>query len=322
MRLSWLLGSRPATERGLVHPAPRGDVPAAYEHLRQLQALADRHGDRAAGTSGYEAAARYVEGQLAGAGYRSRRQYFTFREDGEEIKTFNLLAETVSGRDDHVIMLGAHLDGVPGTAAINDNGSGVAALLEAAKTISELGPIDHKVRFAWWGAEEFNKSFGSRHYVKDLAKNNREGLENIASYLNIDMIASPNPIVAVYDARDTDPGFRIPEGSAQIMDLFTDYFDAREQPWTTTDWDYDSDQVAFVKKGIAAGGLYTGDDEKKSRKEALLFGGVAKKPCDPHYHRPGDDLSNVDLDVLALMTDAFIHAAVRLACAPAILTKP
>jgi Zn-dependent M28 family amino/carboxypeptidase len=106
------------------------------------------------------------------------------------------------------------------------------------------------------------------------------------------------------------------------MDVLTGYFDDRHQPWTTTDWDYDSDQVAFAKKGVAVGGLYSGDDERKSRKEALLFGGEAKKACDPHYHKPGDDLSNVNLDVLALMTDALIHAAVRLAGAPAILTRP
>ncbi|MGD6978684.1 MULTISPECIES: M28 family peptidase [Citricoccus] len=322
MKLSWLLGPRPAPLQGFTPAVSRDGVPAAYEHLRQLQALANRHGDRAAGTSGYEAAARYVERQLADAGYRSTRQYFTFREDGREIGTFNILAETVSGRDDHVVMLGAHLDGVPGTAAINDNGSGVAAVLEAAKAVSRLDRIDHKVRFAWWGAEEFDKSHGSRHYVKDLAKNNPEELRKISSYLNFDMIASPNPVVAVYDARDSDPDFKIPDGSTQIMDLFTGYFDSRRQPWTTTDWGYDSDQVAFAKKGIAAGGLYTGDSDKKTKKEALIFGGEAKRPCDPHYHKPGDDLGNVNLGVLALMTDAIIHAATRLAAAPAILTKP
>ncbi|NKX52338.1 peptidase M28, partial [Arthrobacter deserti] len=54
---------------------PPGETPAAYEHLKKFQALAEEHGARAAGTSGYEAAARYVEHQLASAGYRSTRQY-------------------------------------------------------------------------------------------------------------------------------------------------------------------------------------------------------------------------------------------------------
>jgi aminopeptidase S len=97
------------------------------------------------------------------------------------------------------------------------------------------------------------------------------------------------------------------------MDVFTDYFDTHDQPWVATDWDMDSDQLSFVKKGVAVGGLYTGDDEKKTTKQARLFGGTAKRPCDPNYHQPGDDLGNVDLEVLSVMTDAITHAATRLA---------
>src|SRR5699024_10098743 len=46
----------------------------------------------------------------------------------EERETFNVIAETDTGRDDNVVMLGAHLDGVPEGAGINDNGSGSAAI--------------------------------------------------------------------------------------------------------------------------------------------------------------------------------------------------
>jgi Zn-dependent M28 family amino/carboxypeptidase len=294
-------------------PGPRGDVPAAYEHLRALQALVDRHGDRAAGTPGYEAAGQYVEQQLAQAGYRSRRQYFTFKYRGSVIETFNILAETEAGSADTVVMLGAHLDGVPGGPAINDNGSGVAGLLETAKALNGQADLAHKVRFAWWGAEEYSKEYGSRHYVKDLAKNHPEDLARIAAYLNFDMIASPNPIIAVYNAWDDDASNPVPEGSKEIMRVFTDYFESRHQPWTDTDWDHESDQTAFVKKGIAVGGLYSGDDEKKSAQEARLFGGAARKPCDPNYHGRGDTIANVDVDTLRIMTDAIIHAASRLA---------
>ncbi|GAA4285632.1 hypothetical protein GCM10022261_31630 [Brevibacterium daeguense] len=297
---------------------PPGEAPAVFEHLRALQALADRYGDRAAGTRGYEAAAQYVEQQLAAAGCRSTRQHFSFKDSGRTIETFNILAETDAGRADHVVMIGGHLDGVPGAPAINDNGSGVAAVLEAAKALGGRTDLVNRVRFAFWGAEEFSKSYGSRHYVKDLAKNSKEELSRIAAYLNFDMIASPNPIFAVYDARDSDTDNDITPGSTRIMDLLTGYFDSRNLPWTTTDWDYDSDQVAFVKRGVAAGGLYTGDDEKKSNSEARLFGGAAKQPCDPNYHDVGDDIRNVDIPTLRLMTDAIIDVTTRLAEDPRI----
>lgn len=49
-------------------------------------------------------------------------------------------------------MAGAHLDSVPDGPGINDNASGVAALLAVADA---LGPRPHRrTRLAFWGAEE------------------------------------------------------------------------------------------------------------------------------------------------------------------------
>ena len=60
---------------------PRRAVTVAgmTEHLGALQAIADEHGDRAAGRTGYEASARYVERVLHKAGYETERQYFPFQ---------------------------------------------------------------------------------------------------------------------------------------------------------------------------------------------------------------------------------------------------
>ncbi|MCW2131477.1 M20/M25/M40 family metallo-hydrolase [Arthrobacter sp. VKM Ac-2550] len=294
---------------------PQVQDPTAYDHLKVFQAIADEHGDRATGTSGYEAAARYVEHQLAKIGYQSSRQYFTFERRGEDFESFNILAETETGREDNVIMLGAHLDGVRNSPAINDNASGAAALLEAAKELSQQDDPNNKVRFVWWGAEEFSKSPGSKHYVEDLAADDDGELDNIAAYLNFDMVASPNYVIGVYDARESDhrPRLEVPDGSRQIMEFFTDYFDSRDQPWVATGWNFDSDQRAFIEEGVAVGGLFTGGDERKSRKEANLFGGEAREPRDPNYHTSGDDISNVDQEALSIMTDAITHAATSLA---------
>ncbi len=295
-------------------------VPAAYVHLAEFQALADEHGDRAAGTPGYEAAAQYIEQELEDAGYESHRQYFTFEYRGEEIESFNILAETGpedseagTADDDTVIMLGAHLDGVPGSPGINDNASGTAVLLEAAKALSTQEGTTSTVRFAWWGAEEYRRAPGSRYYVEDLAENDSEALEDIAAYLNVDMVASPNPVIGVYDATDTDAGLEVPEGSVEVMEVFTDYFDARRQPWVATTWNMNSDQVAFLREEVAVGGVFTGDNGRKTPRQARLFGGVAGQPHDPNYDHPGDDLGNVDLAALNTMTDAVTHAATALA---------
>lgn len=291
----------------------RTPPPTAYGHLQQFQALAEEHGDRAIGTPGYEAAAQYVEQQLQDAGLDSTRQYFTVHDHGEEVTTFNIIAETEAGSEDTVIMLGAHLDGVPDSPAINDNASGAAALLETARTLSQQDEPTHKMRLAWWGAEELPRTPGSRHYVQDLAHHDHQALENIAVYLNLDMVASPNPVIAVYNARETASRLEVPDGSVEAMELFTDYFQARDQPWVPVEWNFASDQVPFIEEGVAVGGLFTGSADRKSPREAELFGGTAGQPRDPNYHQSGDDLNNIDREALSIMTDAITHAATTLA---------
>ncbi|MCB5292261.1 hypothetical protein [Arthrobacter sp. SO3] len=50
-------------------------------HLQALQDVANNNGgNRAAGTSGYEASARYIEGRLTAAGYTPVRQPFTYKQ--------------------------------------------------------------------------------------------------------------------------------------------------------------------------------------------------------------------------------------------------
>ncbi len=306
--VAFVLVSQRSDDSGL-----QAQGPPLYEHVAEFQALADEHGDRAAGTPGYEAAAQYVEQQLEGAGYQSTRQYFTFDSYGEETETFSIIAETEGGSDDNVIMLGAHLDGMPDSPAISDNAAGVAALLETAKELGGQDAISNKVRFAWWGAEEFPSTPGSRHYVENLAEPATGELDNIIAYINIDMVASPNYVIGLYDARESDPELEVPDGSTEIMNVFTDYFGSRGQPWVTTHWDFDSDQVPFVEEDVAVAGLFTGSNEKKSTREAALFGGASGQPRDPNYHASGDDLDNISFEALTLMTDAMKSAATSLA---------
>ena len=66
--------------------------------------------------------------------------------------TSNVIAETPGGREDNVVLGGAHLDSVPMGPGIQDNGSGSAAILEVALQMSKVKPRN-KVRFAWWGAK-------------------------------------------------------------------------------------------------------------------------------------------------------------------------
>ncbi len=231
-------------------------------------------------------------------------------------RTFNVLAETRRGTPENVVMVGAHLDGVQSGPGINDNGSGSATILQVAVEMAQQRRINNKVRFAWWGAEELGL-LGSNHYVNTMKATAPENLKKIATYLNFDMVASPNHIIGVYDAdqstHEPPAGVTIPPGSAETESLFTDYFDQNRQPWVDTEFSGRSDYSAFIANGVPASGLFTGADGKKTRGEVLLFGGQLGQVYDPNYHTPTDDLAHLNRQALDVMSDAVAHVVLTLA---------
>lgn len=228
--------------------------------------------------------------------------------------TFNIVAETSTGRADNVVMMGAHLDSVSDGPGINDNGSGSASILETAVQLAKVNKLNNTVRFAWWGAEELGL-LGSEHYVSDLVANDPAALKRIATYVNFDMVASPNYVIGVYDADEsTYPApVEVPAGSAETEDVFTDWFDRTGQPWVDTEFSGRSDYQAFIDNGVPASGLFTGADGTKTDEEVAMFGGAAGIVYDPNYHQPGDSLANVDKRALDVMSNAIAHATITLA---------
>ena len=235
-------------------------------------------------------------------------------ERTSRIPTFNLLAETPTGRDTNTVMAGAHLDSVPEGPGINDNGSGSAALLETALKLAASGEVANQVRFAWWGAEEAGL-VGSINYAGTLLQDEPKELEEIVSYLNFDMIGSPNHIMGVYDANQSTymAPVNVPAGSVATEKLFTDYFDSIGQPWVDTPFDGRSDYLGFLLTGVPSGGLFTGADGIKTAAEAAVFGGTAGLPHDPNYHSAADRVTNVDPAVLQVAARAMAYVVTTLA---------
>ena len=124
---------------------------------------------------------------------------------------------------------------------------------------------NNTVRFAWWGAEE-SGLVGSTNYVAGLSQAQRD---NIALYLNFDMIGSPNYVRFVYDGNG-DVGPAGPAGSAAIEDFFVDFYAARGLASEPTAFDGRSDYGPFIAAGvdIPAGGLFTGAEGIKTLAQA------------------------------------------------------
>ena len=211
-------------------------------------------------------------------------------------KTRNVIAQTKTGSTSDVVMVGAHLDSVPDGPGINDNGSGVAAVLETALQLGPSPEVNNAVRFGFWGAEE-SGLLGSRNYVESL---DLDGLKDIALYLNFDMLGSPNPGYFTYDGdQSARPNPQegvphVPEGSAGIERTLVAFLDSAGKPAEDTSFNGRSDYDGFTQSGIPAGGLFSGAEDKMSDEQAKRWGGRANEPFDPNYHKATDTLDHID----------------------------
>jgi Zn-dependent M28 family amino/carboxypeptidase len=227
------------------------------------------------------------------------------RATEEPRRSFNVLAQTKTGRPDNVVVAGAHLDSVAGGPGINDNGSGSAVLLETALQLGGSPRVNNAIRFGWWSAEEFGL-VGSTQYVRSLSF---EQQLDIALYLNFDMVGSPNAGHFIYDGDDSDavgsgPG---PYGSAQIESALQARFAAAGVPTEGKDYDSRSDYAEFVAQGIPSGGTFTGAEVIKTAAQAAKWGGKAGVAFDPCYHQACDNLGNVDRAALGKQATAIAY---------------
>jgi Zn-dependent M28 family amino/carboxypeptidase len=219
----------------------------------------------------------------------------------QNFKARNVIAQTRTGSTTDVVMAGAHLDSVAAGPGINDNGSGVAAVLETAVQLGNSPQVHNAVRFGFWGAEELGL-IGSRNYVESL---DLKGLKSIALYLNFDMLASPNPGYFTYDGDQSLPVDDrgrpvVPEGSAGIERTLVAYLNTAGETAQDTAFDGRSDYDGFTLAGIPAGGLFSGAENKKSEEQAKLWGGTADQPFDPNYHEKTDTLDHIDRAALGI----------------------
>jgi Zn-dependent M28 family amino/carboxypeptidase len=219
--------------------------------------------------------------------------------------TSNVLADTPGGNPNKVIVVGGHLDSVPEGPGITDNGTGTMTMLEIARRLNEVvnihktgkNGLKNKVRFAFWGAEEFGLK-GSAFYVNNLSAAERSKL---SLNLNFDMIASSNGVRFLLDGRT------LPGRSPEIFEVWSDYFDSQGLAFDLRPPDGRSDWASFTAAGIGAGAISSGSDHVKSPEQAAIFGGTPG-PMHPCYHLACDRLDTVNMQLLDEMSDATAHA--------------
>ena len=212
----------------------------------------------------------------------------------------NVIAQTKTGATSDVVVVGAHLDSVPDGPGINDNGSGVAAVLETAVQLGSSPEVKNAVLRAL-GCRELG-TVGSTKYIESL---DVDQLKDIALYLNFDMIGSPNPGYFTYDGDQSTAPERartcrvVPEGSPGIERTLMAYLKSAGKTPQDTFFDGRSDYDAFTKAGIPAGGLFSGR-RKQDRRAGETLGRhtqCAVRPELPQGHRHPDQVDRTSLGI-------------------------
>jgi hypothetical protein len=256
-----------------------------------------------------EAAARYIEDTLAGFGYTPTAQRFT--TNGVAIR--NLEVEVAGGaRAGEIVIVGAHYDSVQGAAGANDNGSGVAAVLELARFARNLKPA-RTLRFVLFVDEEppFFKSgeMGSRKY----ARRAKERAENIVAMFSLETIGYysdepgsqhyPPPLGLFYPATGNFIAFVSNLGSRSLLHETIASFRRRAQ---------------FPSEGVAAPAFIPGIDWSDHWSfwtvgyPALMVTDTAPFRY-PYYHMAADTPDKVDFDRLARVVSGLHEVLLDLA---------
>ena len=135
-----------------------------------------------------EKSAQYLEAELAKSGYRPRPQQFA--SGGRAVRNIEVeIARTPGGAPTSIVIAGAHYDSVHGAPGANDNGSGVAAVLELARLLRGFSPPSGRaLRLALFVNEEppyfMSNEMGSVVYAREAKARG----ERIDAMLSLEML--------------------------------------------------------------------------------------------------------------------------------------
>lgn len=237
--------------------------------MEVVERLASDIGPRPLGSPSYLKAVELVETRLKGAGYTTRRQRFSIDVDKGSGESFNVIGEPPSFDGSRpFVVIGAHLDTVPGSPGGNDNASGVAVMIELARRMKDTSL---QLVFVAFGGEERQGSsdglHGSSAYVSELTPEQRH---LIKSMISIDTVGRGKELRVCSGEPVSDP----------LVEQFVATARASRIPARAFKPRFRSDNASFEAVEIPAVWLWTGEDGP--------------------VHTPGDNEENVNSEALEL----------------------
>ena len=134
-----------------------------------------------------ERAAQHIEGTLDGLGYAVNRQVFAVA--GRPVRNIEAQRETQSAEAPSLVV-SAHYDSYDDAPGANDNGTGVAAVLELARLLRQWKPQRVRLRFVLFVNEEppyyRTPDMGSWRYAKLLSERG----ENVHGMISLETLGA------------------------------------------------------------------------------------------------------------------------------------
>lgn len=186
-----------------------------------------------------------------------------------------------------IVVVGGHADSVSESPGANDNASGIAAMLEAARVLAAQ-PTARTIHFVAFGAEELGL-IGSRHYVQ-LLRAGGAAQGRVVAMVNMDMVGH-GPGLLVAGSGGNPSVLDLAERAASRAGIRVERFGLGRGS--------SSDHASFQQAGIPVLFIHTGDDEV--------------------IHTPGDAIDRINAALLEQA--ASLAAAVALDAATPIRTS-
>jgi Zn-dependent M28 family amino/carboxypeptidase len=226
-----------------------GSASSAFDGERALSDLESQvdFGPRPAGSPAARRTAEWIADRMGEAGLESVRVQSPWEN----------VVGTIPGSEPGTVVVGAHYDtksGVPRFVGANDGASGVAVLLELARTLPRPlpGPAVQLVAFDAEEARddrdfEVDGTRGSRQYVADARRGGRDGavpLNRIRAMVLFDMVGDCDLQIPL--EQNSDPAlYRLfADGAAQRT--------GEPAPFTGRTFAIDDDHVPFREAGVPA----------------------------------------------------------------------
>ncbi len=293
--------------------------PGVRELERHVRALAEEIGERHVWRyDALERAATYIADSLRSSLYDVVPQAYEVDIDHPLLTpaqrgVHNLEVEVGGrGRAHEIVVIGAHYDSIPGCPAANDNGSGVAAMLEIARLLADR-TFERTLRFVAFVNEEPPFFRTSRMGSMVYAQRCRQRREKVVAMISLETIGYysdepasqryPFPFSLFYPSVGNFIGFIGNLASRRLVRRVVSSF---------------REHTSFPCEGAAVPGWITGIGWSdhwafwKAGYPALMATDTALFRY-PWYHTPQDTVDKIDFERMALVVAGLANVVEDLA---------